>query len=156
MQRWNRYQWIWAFTILACAASIVVSCHAAEADTWWLAAPLGGDTVQMVATRADHPIPDPIIQRVFYRATEECLGITGHLAEVEWRSASAIYSVADRSWCLGIWVLSSNGNRIIILDRDRMYDPRVITHEAIHDITGLPEPLPDSIRAKCEYGYKGG
>jgi len=154
VRRPNAYQAIWLVVVLACAASIIATCHSGVG--FRIASMTQDSTPRLIVTKGEKSIADPIIQRLIYRATEVCLGQAGHLEDVEWRTAEAIYSVTDQMWCRGLWVKRDTGERLIILDEEWAFSASVMTHESIHDITGLPDPLPEEIREKCEYAYKPG
>jgi hypothetical protein len=115
-----------------------------------------GDTVpKTFATRNQRLVRDPVIHRLLYLATENCLGKKGAVSEVVWLVADAIFSVDDLMWCKGIWIDKEDGRQLIILDSQYLFSPEVITHESLHSITRYGDPLPESVR-KCQYGWGGG
>ena len=111
---------------------------------------------EIVSTQEEYVIADPFVQRLLYKWTEDCLGQKGDVDGVEWRVANAIYNVTRRHFNLGVYFSNLKGRRVIILTTRTLFDPQTITHEAIHDILRVSDPIPEHVREKCEYGYKGG
>lgn len=99
-------------------------------------------------------ILDPSAYRYFYHMTEGCLGVTGDADAVDWWVASAIHLPELNLWATGLHFTREDGVPVIVLESEYILNLETITHEIIHDITGLPDPLPEEIKLKCQVGYK--
>ena len=108
--------------------------------------------------RAQERIHFPHVQGILYHLTASCMGVPDRFAGIEWYEASAIVNLTQKRFAAGLYLVMADGRRLIILDSEYIADPSTITHESIHDLTGLhdTDPLLEPIRLKCEYGYQGG
>lgn len=140
MNKPNSYQWAWVAICLVYGAIIVLTCASTQ-EGW------------KFYTRSERTLGVPVVQQLIYAETERCLGRTGDKSIIQWRVADAIFNYTDERFVDGLW-LNYDTIEVVILDVRKQYDPGVISHESIHSITRLPDPLPDSVR-HCEIGYSG-
>jgi len=98
----------------------------------------------------------PTVQCLLYELTASCLGEPSRLEEVEWYHAAAIVSLGEKRFVAGLYLRLEDGRHQIVLDDEFVASPSVVTHESIHHLLQVPDPIPDSIRVRCEFGYKPG
>jgi hypothetical protein len=117
---------------------------------------VGTDSVNSFYFRSRGPIIRNGAHRLLYAVTAGCLGVAPDLLmDIRWEHSKGIFNYNEKAWIAGLYLIHRDGSHIIILDDDMIYDAGTITHESIHALAKLYfDPLPDSIRAKCEYGYQ--
>ena len=149
MKRWTRQQAVWA---AFCGLLFVVGC--------WSVVASQEPVIYRLATRGEHVLYNPVLLRLVYEETERCLGVDGDVNRVEWRVAEAIWNATGGYWVDGFWLdrMATEGRNIIVLSVQARYDPNVISHEALHDITGLMDgdSIFEAARRKCEINYREG
>lgn len=102
---------------------------------------------------------DPALYRLAYIYTSHCVGTPKDPTPITWWVANGIWLESAKSWAIGLYLSAGfrgQPNPAIIIDREHTLNLQVIVHESLHDITGLPDPLPADLRRRCEYGYEGG
>lgn len=144
----NRLRWLlpglaWAFALADPAPVSAQNARPADAEVW---------------VRADLQIMRPIrvIPTVWHKAraaeTARCIGSPKSVDDIRWYYAEAIFNLSGfgggSGWAKGAYLPD---DRALVLVYTHAWDPFTVRHEVIHHLTGWEDPLPDSIRARCEW-----
>lgn len=79
------------------------------------------------------------VHRAVYEMMEECSGRRGNFDRITWAVAQLLVTPAGEH-VAAMWG-TRDGHPFVIIDRQYVFDAKILSHEALHDLFGGPVPM---------------